>query len=740
VTGIVYKRLRVKGTSLYAAADLDLDYKGLTVIYGLNKDANQGSTNAAGKSALLGYLPEMMFDLSPVAGKRDKRVSGLEEVTLERDGKELVYQRHTKKGVEKPKLFINGKDLSARGKEYIKARVQKFAGRTVEEFYALDYIDSLRPSIFQRGSTAQRRGFIVDLFRLSDVDTLRKAFRAEMMKASQDGAAFKALNRQLEETRVSLKDTNLNELRARISKLESRQRTLTEKANDLSSKIELHRLLSANEENLSRLRKVLKNDFSTLASKLRQLEGKVLILQDQSALAQQYAAYLELAQDAKKRRASVKREIAALRLDVTRDAADAGKRQHDRYQKALDRLVPPKNNDVAGQDYAPVNKELLKEDLDTWITRLKNAEGLLEIANAVGKGESCPTCKQPVPKDILEAASENVTRLRKKVRQIRQAKENHDNNVSLKQAKADLKAFEDERRVLERKVKKWAPYAQAAYLYSILPSMPSPFKGEVPDLPLEEVQLRLQKAMRTVQFLRTMKPLLPQLQEALSSEGLDVAKELRAVQSSLHEVNSELPALQARLTQAISHKERVRSLKDQMEPLKEAALDEEAYKLLVDAYGNEGIKKLMVDRIGKHLENTLNRYSKYVYSESYRFKVVIDTQFRVLVSRHYATGVKTSDVRRLSGAESRMFALLELISWLALIPASRRSNLVVLDEPDGNMGEEMRENLRRFLQVLNKIIPHIIVLTPVNSVYPGARCFTAVKHNGVSRLVEGKHS
>ena len=60
---LVYERLKVKNSDIYGEADLDLAYQGITVIYGLNKDANHGSTNAAGKSRLFSYIPELRSTL-----------------------------------------------------------------------------------------------------------------------------------------------------------------------------------------------------------------------------------------------------------------------------------------------------------------------------------------------------------------------------------------------------------------------------------------------------------------------------------------------------------------------------------------------------------------------------------------------------------------------------------------------------------------------------------------------------
>ena len=74
---------------------------------------------------------------------------------------------------------------------------------------------------------------------------------------------------------------------------------------------------------------------------------------------------------------------------------------------------------------------------------------------------------------------------------------------------------------------------------------------------------------------------------------------------------------------------------------------------------------------------------------------------------------RTSDIRFLSGAESRSFSLLFMIACLPLIPRNRRSNLIVLDEFEAGLDKPTRELLvDKFLPALNKIVPHIIFITP----------------------------
>ena len=253
----------------------------------------------------------------------------------------------------------------------------------------------------------------------------------------------------------------------------------------------------------------------------------------------------------------------------------------------------------------------------------------------------------------------------------------------------------------------------------------------------ENLRDSIERYKRKVDFLNSMLNIIHKIKDCLeiTEEDEEEIKHLAVLRDELDGVVKTLPAKRSMLDKLKIVKQEMSNLKERGRELKDSVDDEEAYKLLVEAYGNAGIKRLMLQRIGMHLQNCLNRYARYVFSEPYRFKVSIDTQFDILVKRRYASRNLVSDVRKLSGAESRAFTLLLWLSLLSLVPAQNRSNILILDEPDVNMGDEMRENFIKFLPMLNKIVPHIIVITPKSErIYPNATYYTVIKEKGWSRI------
>ena len=157
--------------------------------------------------------------------------------------------------------------------------------------------------------------------------------------------------------------------------------------------------------------------------------------------------------------------------------------------------------------------------------------------------------------------------------------------------------------------------------------------------------------------------------------------------------------------------------------------------VLVEAYGNKGVKLLVLRNLCTHIADNLNRFAPLLFPETFKFSISVDVNtLNILVDRG---GDLVSDIRYLSGAEGRMFSLLWLLSILPILPEKTRSNLVVLDEFEAGVDKTTREMIfDEYLPELNKIVEHIVFITP-NEVEPkrGRKVLVAVKEGSTSELV-----
>jgi len=203
----------------------------------------------------------------------------------------------------------------------------------------------------------------------------------------------------------------------------------------------------------------------------------------------------------------------------------------------------------------------------------------------------------------------------------------------------------------------------------------------------------------------------------------------------MHEKAGEL---KAHISELDSKEKGLAKLKESLSKLKEQLDEREVLEILHEALGRHGAEALMIKAVCQRLEQQVNKYARLLFPEDVTFHFDLETQFDIVVKRKYGKKTIASDVRKLSGAESLLFSLILLIALLAFTPPKNRCNILVLDEPTANFGQEMVDAFVKFLPILNSLIPHIIVITPKpNSPYPGSKIFTVVKKKGQSQIVEG---
>jgi DNA repair exonuclease SbcCD ATPase subunit len=279
-----------------------------------------------------------------------------------------------------------------------------------------------------------------------------------------------------------------------------------------------------------------------------------------------------------------------------------------------------------------------------------------------------------------------------------------------------------------------------------LPSKPAPFEDTVPNpgtLENYRQQIadfnKLSEVLRdAASFLSSILPNIDAINEFLSltQEQKDSAQELDSLSDKVREARETYTQALSKLSVENSLAQQIEELRERANGLAERLKEESKIKFLVEAYSDKNIKKLVVEQIGARLMSLVNQYAQQVFEESYRFEFIWDTDISILA--HRANG-KVSDVRKLSGAESTLFTIILVCALLSFVPAKKRCNFMILDEPTSHMSAHNKEILHNALKLLNSLIPSIIIVTPkMEERYHGAMEFTVVKgRDGISRLEEG---
>jgi DNA repair exonuclease SbcCD ATPase subunit len=210
-------------------------------------------------------------------------------------------------------------------------------------------------------------------------------------------------------------------------------------------------------------------------------------------------------------------------------------------------------------------------------------------------------------------------------------------------------------------------------------------------------------------------------------------------------ITEKVSALKIDYEQARKDRERYLELRVRAEELSEDLKSVEALELLEKAYSPRGFRRSLINTVCQQLEGILNRYAKVLFPEDYTFTLELDKQFHIIGTRKdpKSDKVLTSDVRKLSGAESSLFSLLLWCGLMSFVPKAKRPNVVILDELDARLGPELTERFLAFLPRMLQIVEHVVVVTPMlSSRYedhvPTCRYITVVKEGLSSKLMPGK--
>lgn len=701
---------------------------GMTFIQGRNKQ-RRGPTasNGAGKSLLFGILPNLLLDTHAVVTKNAKQaqrqmygagsVAGVEFKT----GKNTFV--YTKAGA-KTTLSKNGKDQKSRiARDQVKGLLQL----SQEEFFATVYLDSRRPNTFQLGTSADRFLFITQLFRLHNIDDLRKHINRQLSELGKD-------SRVLDQTLADLTAVT-EEIRGLSKSAESEAESISRWIKAASKQAQQMTALKHQHENYTRWRAEV--------AKLEKLDkperSRPLVEADLKAL-DKYEARLASYIEQRSKQKSLKSELAALgKIDVA--ALPKMEKLRHSLDDDLEEPVKPSTSKAAASKLASKlslpKASRLESKLRAQLS-LANSQ-LATFKEEVGDADTCPTCHTSLSKATTKSVVEMFTGQQQSI------------EAKLVKVKRVLAAHKDvaEWTEYENKISDWDkqvelrarlakyPFKAAkrfVHITDLLAEL-NPEKPDLVDLDRDSLETEL-KAIETwnrqkelASSIRTEKP----EREVQDSDVDDINAKVEAAMSKLPSLQAVAAERKAKLAIKADLVERHKSLTD-------ALADLPVYQMLSSSYSAKGIKVLLVQRIAKALEHNLNKCARQIFSEDFTFTfTVADGKFDVMVSRKSGKKIETSDIRHLSGAESRLFIFQFVLALLPLIPDSRRFNTLLLDEPDSNMDADAREIFRdSLLPLLAKVVPCLVIISPNSDIIPHhARVMTVVKDKGESRLING---
>lgn len=717
----VYKRLAVKDIPFFKSAELDLATPGITVVLGLNtndpaKHASK-NTNFVGKSLLLSQIPDIAFRDGLGGKAKDKARRG--ERILEVTGADGDYSiRHYYKGAtEYLQIHKDGVDVTPTSQTAQRALVCSVLGRDELSYQVLDYLDNTKPHPLRVGDTGKRREFFTRFFQLASADHMRRLVDAEKDSMKQAASQRQALQTHLDSLRVPADCSE--ELAAAKKKAEN----LTRKLDAMREDRDQFRWRSMNAEGIEALR-------SSDVQSVDDVEATIEVIRLRGVKLKKQVAAIRDAREARAAYNAYRKAVAAREAYIAEhDLGDVDPKALRARIQELDRVL----SDAADSAQAAADK---RARYAARVESLSDALVLAEQAHAdfQSKSKTCSRCGQPLTAAHREAEQKTLADdVRKATRALREFTSDAPPELSaapdLRKVKAELRRLREQQDLLQD-----------------APSVPERVSKPEADATGDEDTLLEQLAA-----LRQKKAALDSL--LLDTDQLTLWIESRGGKLSydddtydkLQQAVLTCQATLSELSLRSSEREQVKAqrakLRKDIQGLDVQLTDYDAVLLLEKAFASNanGIKSMVIRGLCEALESQVNRYASFLFPEDYTFKFDLDTQFEITVTRRFGKTGLTSDVRKLSGAEAGLFNLLLVVALTTFLPATHRSNLLVLDEVDANFSPAMTEAFIRFLPVLNKAIPHIIVITPKDADYgEAARYVTVVKRGAVSRLFSGR--
>jgi DNA repair exonuclease SbcCD ATPase subunit len=747
----------------------DITFKiqpGLSVVYGLNQAAGKNSENgnAVGKSLLLSSIPETIRGL-PIIGERGDRVQeGVRTAAwTSHTGKNIEVRRSSNGRGDKLELFEDGKSLDFRTIAASKEYIDQHWPLTDMDYSTYGHIDSRSPHPLVMGTSAQRKEFFTEFFNLEILDAERKLYNSYLRELKNARAAYDEVNTQLasiQARRMSDEDRTAAE-----KDRDTLQDHLTELEGKVSSAQYVVRLIKFGErfsEEIVRLKKEYKNlDSEVIAdanaeiwdtirakkAERSEVEGALrkaeLTLRDYENYTRNIAKYTEAFEDlSPEARAAIDEQGLENALEQSGEAAQKSmklKAQLDTLNEQLDALEAKLDAKLPAKTEAPA------EDIEDLKVLERTYQHHLQHAKKFGSGV-CDSCGQAVQTKDPDEVKDRLAGVREKLAQHAAAQAYADALAIRLEQTAKFNELDDKAGLIGEERVKLVKIGKIYKELNALPSKPAPFDAQIPsDSELDSWRSKLGELAKEIDieqekesFLKSILPNIDTINEFLkmSSEQWESAQELDSLSEKVRSTRERYTQALSKLSVENSLAQQITELRERADELAAKLKEESKIKVLVEAYSDKNIKKLVVEQIGTRLMALVNKYAQQVFEESYRFEFIWDTDISILA--HRANG-KVSDVRKLSGAESTLFTIILVCALLSFVPAKKRCNFMILDEPTSHMSAHNKEILHNALKLLNGLIPSIIIVTPkMEERYYGATEYTVVKgRDGISRLEEG---
>lgn len=723
--GLVFHSITLIDFPFFKKQTFVLDSGHINLVLGQNFNGGGSSNpNGAGKSLFFSQIIEFITDEPIIGVKKDKIRRGTRILEFSKAGKRYKVTRSFTEGKEKITVERDGKDLGIRELKAAKDMIDRVIGLSKEELYTFVYLDSQVGHPLIHGDTAVRKNFFVSFFKQFGVlNNFRKLVAAQVDLCKSDLIRIEEAQGRMNSLKAKLPATPIKKLKAVVDELQ-------EESSSLATTVpELIRANSIREKYFSIRDKLRSLCMETKVTDLDEVQAKRKELrslgrelsQEQDAL-DRYNSWLKSNAQSAARLEELSSKVGGIDAELLRTKLSELETRYATDKSNIRKLVSKVSETEDKLEILQSSKKKTKHRID----HLSSDEG------------KCPTCGSDyVNKSAAPELASSKTRLKEIAKDIESTQQ------ELAESRSELELQTANTSRIEDRLRKLTAKLNLVDEYNLIKSSKSNSPPK-PKRTQEQITYGLSNVDTILDQLSSMIPMFELKNEwfAVSSHTRSQLKtlDLAEINSKMTEVSSKLASARVEYEMASSLRSEISDISDRLTELNSRVEDLDALKTLEGAFSKKGIEMILIKSLCSSLEQQVNKYSKLIFPEDYTFTFELDTNFSILVTRIHNSKAETSDVRKLSGAERKLFSLVLLISLLTFIPKSKRTNLLVLDEPTAAMGEDNKASLIRFLPVLQSIIPNIVVITPLDKqdyAVINPKVWTVQKRGLQSRIVEG---
>lgn len=761
--GISLKSISLKNVVVYKDLELtDLDTQGFVTVSGYNHDSPnvRNNKNGVGKSLMFGTLPNLFYEADPLALTKRSKTNMLKKessIVLEWQSP-LGGLIRVEQTASKYKVFLNGEDQKVDRQDVAKTWIKKHFPLSQDEFYSYCYIQTQIPHPFQRSKPSERLKYLTDLFGLDVYDRIRAATKIKLDAAKDAEKESKGIADIYDVTarkQDSLKVTDKTRKKAR--KLEKQSDALKEQRNELYDRFAQ---LTSERKDVKRYYEIM-DKISALKTKSDNPKKEVKKLRKLLRELENFEEYEEELSKYKKRRADLKEKIAA--LPVSEADPKALSKKHSKLvgrEEEIEELLESLDEELeAYGDWKSSVKNLTKElsglkkpkktsdELEEELNEATSVVRAYEKLSHKVDGKTCPTCGQDVDLKSLKRAAtkaqdeidsiraqQKYFRVKKQLKELEEdapKKPKHDKDSLKKEAKkigTQIEAIEDEFETIKT----------LNSLIAKLDALEKPEQVHRPKMPTKDMEGRIEKLEKLNDYNQSLKAFTPPSKSAeeIDEEYFAVDKKIKALTTEIAEIEREAQRAVSKVQEYDHYEGTLVDLRTKLSKLQPLIDKRVLYETLYKAYSGTELKlKAMEGRL-QLIQDKLNENSHLVYPEQMHFKLFTCPQgVGATVTR--VSSDTTTDISIMSGAETNCFRLLWAISILPFVPESRRTDFIVLDEPESNCSDAVRDHLiEHFLPILKKVVPNVYWVTPLSVESFSDKQWTVEKTKGVSVLTK----